>query len=204
MKRTFLLAVALWAFSGLVRAGPTNLSFEDGLKDWIVVPDGGPVTAVGSHEDSDGTGTTYWEPYSGNNMALLKTASQGQWVELYQVFSADAGEVLEIVYFWDSGDSKDSGDQASGLLTGPGIGTVSLFYESTVNDPDDGWGTPWKVVRYTLPSAGRYTLEFRIMNGNQENDSYLGIDAVPSPAAILLVGLGTALTGWIRLRRVLV
>lgn len=203
MKRICFVGV-ICGFVTLVRAGPTNLSFEQGLDGWTLYTDGGQISVVTSHQDIGGKGTTSWEPYSGNYMALLKTGTQQQWVELYQVFSANPGEVLEFVYFWDSGDSQDSGDQASGLLTGPGIGTVSLFYESTVNDPEGDWGTPWRVVRYTLPRAGQYTLEFRIMNGNQENDSYLGIDAVPSPATILLVGLGTVLTGWIRLRRIMI
>ena len=141
-------------------------------------------------------------------MALLKTDGVNNTIRLYQTFNGDAGDVLRFAYFWDSQDYVPYNDWASGTITygsdpaNPSIAT--LFHTSVNTDPQDYWGTSWTGVSYTLPATAQYTLVFGIANqGDNVLDSYLGIDAVPAPGALLLGGFGTALVGWIRKRRAL-
>ena len=216
------LALGLSAvFPTTSRADLYNGSFETGnLSGWSTyLTGGGSATAVTSHSDPPpATGTTSWMATDGTYFALVKTDGQNSFEQLYRTFTASAGDILSLDYFWDSQDSISDGkgdDEAygrifSGQLTSAANFMPSLtledelFHHSVSTDPQGNWGTPWTPVSYTFASPGTYTLWFAIKSGgNSLNDSYIGIDnvhLVPVPAAVLLGALGLGLAGW-RLRR---
>jgi len=207
-----LAAAVLLLAVGSAKADISNGSFEDGLNNWSIVLSGGDVQAVSSHTDSTGsaTGTSSWSPTDGSAFALLEGGYANESVQLYQTFTASAGEVLTFDYFWDSEDYVSDDDTVyddtgmGTLLSGSGTGGAvlsTLFSHSIVgSDPEDYWGTPWTLVSHTFAAAGTYTLLIETWN-DDDNDqsSYVGIDnvaltPVPVPGAILLgmFGLGAA------------
>ncbi len=214
-------------FCSLANANIVNGSFETGdLTGWsAVIPVGGSINIVGSHTDpmtySDWGGptvygTTSWTPTEGNVFALLKTDGPGSITQLYQSFTAAAGDTLTFDYFWDSQDFVPYDDTCTGkLLSGEGIDgpvVAELFYHNVGSsyygsgmgtDPGNFYGTPWISVSYDITTAGTYTLLITNMNAiDSGHDSYVGIDNVftPVPAAILLGILGLGVAG-IELRK---
>ena len=200
-----LAAAVLLLAVGSAKADISNGSFEDGLNNWSIVLSGGDVQAVSSHTDSTGsaTGTSSWSPTDGSAFALLEGGYANESVQLYQTFTASAGEVLTFDYFWDSQDYVSYDDTGMGtLLSGSGTGgsvLSTLFSHSIVgSDPQDYWGTPWTLVSYTFADSGTYTLLIETWNDDDSNQSsYVGIDNVfvtPVPGAVLLgmLGLGAA------------
>jgi hypothetical protein len=210
MKKLVLtiVLVGLMAVPAMANVTLTNQGFETGnLSGWdTTIPVGATINVVSSHTDLSGgaTGTTSWLPNEGSYFALLKTDHPGNICHLTQTFFASAGEELEFAYFWDSGDYKPYNDMARGELFGEAAGPVLLFEESVNTDPLDYWGTPWKQVSYTITADGTYTVDFEVWNGGDSLlPSYLGIDTIPAPGAILLGGIGVTIVGWMRRRRTL-
>ena len=218
MKKVFGFTVVVLVFTASMAFGAIsiqNLGFEDGLNGWNTnVPVGGSINVVSSHTDTSSSpygsasGVTSWSAYSGDDFALLKTDGPGTDITLYQSFTADAGDVLEFMYFWDSQDYKPFADAASGAIylgdDTSGTQVATLFSENILSDPLNHWGTSWKKVSWIAPYASTFTLAFNIENGlDGILDSYLGIDAVPVPGAFILSALGTGLIGLIRCRQMI-
>lgn len=206
MKRTLMfLAVAVLLLAvGSVKADISNGSFEDGLNGWSYAFTGGAVQTVSSHTDSSGSaaGTTSWSATDGGSFALLQAGDAYVRTQLYQTFTASAGDVLTFDYFWDSRDYSGWNDQGMGtLLSGSGTGGTelsTLFLHTVNSDPENYWGTDWTLVSYTFADSGTYTLLLETWNaGDSAGAPYVGIDNVfvtPVPAAALLglLGLSTA------------
>jgi len=215
LARITTVAVVVFSAAAMLEASPTNPGFETGdLTGWSTsIPSGASLTVVTTHEDALGRGTTSWTAAEGGYFVLLKTDGPGNFTQLYQSFSAAAGDVLAFQYFWDSQDRFPANDVAAGrLLSGVGPGgpaVATLFEHSVWTDPDKYWGTPWTPVSYTFTTAGTYTVLFEVANGfDGLLDSYVGIDSprspvtpVPAPGALLLAGMGITLGGWLCRRR---
>jgi hypothetical protein len=198
-------------------ASITNGSFETGdLTGWsTVLPNDAFASVVTSHNDLFGSGTTSWIPTDGTYFALVKTDGPDNFAQLYQSFTANAGDTLTLDYFWDSEDYYPLNDSTAGkLLSGSGTGgelVAALFTHSVNTDPQDCWGTPWTSVSYSFTVGGTYTILVEIANSGDETfDSYVGIDnvkltptSIPAPGAILLGSIGVGLVGWLRRRRTL-
>ena len=225
-RHAIVLSLALGLLAIFPATGLADLyngSFETGdLTGWSTyTTGGGSATVVTSHSDLSGTGTTSWAPTDGTYFALVKTDGQNSFQQLYRSFTASAGDILTLDYFWDSQDTlrgtklKDGDDVTygiifSGELTTPGNAMPSLtvehelFHHAVSLDPQAYWGTDWTSVTYTFEEPGTYTLWFGIKTGGDSlNDSRIGIDnvhLVPLPAAALLGVLGLGVAGW-RLRR---
>ena len=206
----FILAIVVLA-AGSAQAGLTNGSFETGdLTGWTtVLPTGASASAVTSHSDPGGTGTTSWGPTDGSYFALVKTDGPGSLSMLYQSFYATAGASMSLDYFWDSGDfipDATTGTLLAGIGTGGPV-VSTLFAHNVSSDPLDFWGTPWTSVSYTFGCSGMYTLLVEVSNGLDDIfDSYVGIDnvnVIPAPGAILLGSLGLCVVSWLRRRRTL-
>ena len=175
-----------------------------------------------SHTDSSpGTGTTSWSPTDGGSFALAKTDGPGSYQQLYQSFSAIAGDTLTLDYFWDSqrvyNESNEKGnDEAYGWLFQGTTGDITstawpsgeeLFHHSVADDPSIRFGTNWLTETISFAESGDYTLWFGVSTGSAgiAGDSYIGIDnvqlvAVPVPAAVILGMLGLGVAG-MRLRK---
>jgi len=182
-----------------------NASFETGdLTEWSVSATGtGNVTVVHSWTQGDGgSGPLSWGPTQGSWFALMSAGDAGTSVKLSQTFTANVGDVLQFAYFWDGGDAIEGGSyndaaQATAQLT-PGAGApagYSLFTESIATRGNYN-GTPWQYVSFTIQATGTYDLVFELTNAtDSRSDSYLGIDVVPLPGAVLLGFLGLAAAG---------
>jgi hypothetical protein len=145
-----------------------------------------------------------WTATDGTYFALLKTDGAGSWTQLYQSFSASAGDTLTLDYFWDAEGASTKNDTAEGvILFGTGLSgspLTTLFTRSVAADPD----SPWTTISYIFENPGPYTLLFEIRNmGTAASDSHIGIDnvhLVPVPAGVLLGVFGLGVVG-LKLRK---
>jgi len=140
--------------------------------------------------------------------SLWSTDSAGTDVSiLSQIFTANAGLVLQFDYFFDFGDVAPYYDTAVGTLTWS-TGSATLFEHNTGpgNYLGDDENIGWTTISYGLPATDIYTLEFRTEDYDGTWESILGIDnvqVIPAPGAILLGSIGIGLVGLLRRRRTL-
>jgi len=180
-----------------------NPSFEAGLTAWSCSTTAtGNVTVVHSWTQGDGgSGPLSWGPTQGSWFALLSGGNRDTDITLSQRFTAHAGDVLRFAYFWDGGDSVDGvkyNDSAAGiaLFDPAGSATAYPIFDESIRKRGDYNGTPWQYVSFEIPVSGTYDLMFELRNAtDSRSDSYLGVDAVPEPAAVLLGLLGLSIAG---------
>jgi len=172
-------------------AGPTNLGFEtNDLTGWTFDPNGGSYNIVGSYT----TDTPYtYNPTEGTLFLKLTAGSTGKTVQVYQVFTATAGEVVTgMVGF----DAKDAQQNDIILISFLGVDYDPVY---TVGSKWNG-DQPWTQWSWTAPEDGTYKLTYGVKNvGNSLNSSVGLFDAVPIPPTVLL--FGTAMIGLLGIRR---
>ncbi len=80
----------------------------------------------------------------------------------------------------------------------------NYIFDMKINDPVSGTGLGddenigWTAVSVALPSAGQYTLGFKIFDPSGMFESILGVDdvsVVPLPSALVLGSLGLGVAG---------
>jgi hypothetical protein len=205
MKKLILISIVL-LISAAAQANVITLvnpGFETGDTTGWNIYYGGAVNVVNSHSAFGETGTTFWLPVEGDYFALMSPGSPGGIVQLTQDFDAKGGDVLQFAYFWDSGDYAPFNDRGRIEIWDSGP-TTTLKEHSVLSDPANFWGTPWIPVSYTIPYDGDWTISFQVWNDwDGMYQSYLGVDMIPAPGAILLGGIGVTLVGWLRRRRTL-
>jgi len=159
-----------------------NGGFETGdLTGWTAAgPPGSSVTVVSSHFHE-----REHRPKEGGFFVLLKsplTRGIGGSVPvptiLTQTFRAEAGAVISGWGIFRSGGNIPiyRSPIYDVIIRGGG-------QERFVFSNDNGESTPWGEWKYTLPTAGDYTLEARVRSGGYHpsfslQDSYLGLDGI--------------------------
>lgn len=195
------LAVLFLAVGG-VQADLTNGGFETGdLTGWTsTVPSGASVTVVSNHNEVGGQPPPSWAPTEGSFFALLKNDGPSNWCILEQSFRGAAGDVVSFNYFFDWGDKHPYDDQSYGRLLDSNGDLVCEFFhwgEGGTRMDADYSNVGWSSESFILTTGGDYMLKFGLKN---DCPSYMGIDAVPVPGAVLLGMLGLCVTG-IKLRK---
>ncbi len=152
--------------------------------------------------------------YNINNGKSLTNGSA-----LYQSFSADVGDSIDMSWNYVATDYTPFNDPAFALLIGP---TNSIQVLASIQGPGTAVGTSgnsgWQNFSSLINASGNYTLAFVTTNdGDTLNNSYLHVDAslgsctpncpppdpvpVPVPGTLLLSGLGLGVMGWTRRRK---
>jgi hypothetical protein len=212
MFKVWSTVFVLVVFStGVSLADISNGSFEAGLTGWSYTNE--YVGTVTEHYNGGSVEeVTEWEPTDGSYYALLTDGSQNAHIQLYQTFTASAGDVLTFDYFWDSGDYSPYTDTGTGKLLLGGVGgtLVESFFSESVTGHPNYWGSAWTQDSYTFLNTDTYTLLIETWNGGDSGlPSFVGIDnvafnainpVVPVPGAFLLGMLGLSAAG-LRLRR---
>lgn len=232
MMKTTKMVCALAALLFFLSSAPlqasliTNGSFEadgavsDGgsITGWTIdKPVGATTQVVSTFTFTDSALDDYTRtPEDGSYYALLKTDGPGNQNSLSQSFTADVGDVLSgkatfldwetILSTFPDEASVDIFDENDQLV-------ANLFYASGNPDGSTSGTTPWTSFSHTFTSAGNYTIVAFIQNnGDEEGDSYLGLDGfsvfdasgsgtIPEPVSFFTFGGLFTAFGFVGMRK---
>ncbi|MDZ4993683.1 hypothetical protein GNF80_11985 [Clostridium perfringens] len=111
--------------------------------------------------------------------ALLSTDSSKKYDYMSQTFEVCAGDTIEGHAFFFNEDCFDNSSSAEINILDDNSDIVYTVFtgESNADYPQYG-STDWKDWSYTFEEGGTYTIRCEVDNGENENSSYLGVDAV--------------------------
>ena len=197
MKKLIASALAVSALTLSSAAGAATLvnnGFESGLTGWQAAPD--TLVSVVSNFTNVGTNSTY-SPVEGANFAVLQAGITGEATGLTQFFSMNAGETIQFAVAFVGDDASEFNDSAFLSVFSFQNSVTKVLFEASIPSVGEFTATPWTFVSFTADLTGRYSLNASIQNSFQENqDSFLLIDAVPEPSTWLMMLFGFAAVGY--------
>ena len=189
-----LVASALALPSTAGAATLMNNSFENGLTGWQAAP--GALVSVVSNFTNSGTASSF-SPMEGNNFAVLQAGNTDVATGLTQFFSMNAGETIKFAVAFVGDDYSPFDDSAFLSVFSFQNSVNTVLFKASVPSVGDFTATPWTFVSFTADLTGQYSVNASIQNAFDENqDSFLLIDAVPEPSTWLMMLFGFAAVGY--------
>jgi choice-of-anchor C domain-containing protein len=220
MKRYVVSALVLLVAVGAASADTTNLLTNGGFETtvsgipvsgWLPLAPGSneisPWLVGGASPDAVDVVGSLWAASEGTKSLDLNGTNVG-WVQ--QSFSAVAGEWYTLTFSM-SGNPGGHNEWTSldkemrvFVTTANGGGAYQDFVFTPDNTFED---MKWVARSWTFQAPGNTTiLKFESLSGNSNGcgpciDNVCVSQTVPVPGALLLAGLGTAIVGWVRGRK---
>ena len=201
-----ILAVAGFAYAEIIPIPPTNPGFEDGMTGWSTWgsgsgsgPSGYKWTSHWAYIDTTGNGVG-----GSNNFMNLTTASQIGYYEYtgwgYNVtWRSDAAEILPVT----EGQSLTIGAWAKDLLGGGARLEIRFeWIDWTGGHGGTGGGGTIPITAFQFPITADWAyyevtqqapggvIGLRPVWGNPDPGTEVGLDFIPEPMSIALLGLG--------------
>jgi PEP-CTERM motif len=200
MKRLlFGLALGLLASSGPASAAIVNISFETGnLSGWTANPATGGSIVVDGADNAPGAGSF---------SALLTAGTTGVYTTLSQIFTLNAGDVLNFSSKFIALDYLPYNDDAKVAIFNFANSTNTQVFASDVLTVGDFGTSGWVSLSYVAPSTGTYNFNAGVQNALDAGfSSQLRLDgpmvvAVPEPTTWAMMILGFLGVGFVAYRR---
>lgn len=118
--------------------------------------------------------------YEGDYFALLSTDNSKKYDYMSQTFEVCAGDKLEgFAFFFNEGCFDNSSSAKISILNDNSEIVHTIFSRESIDiEPRYGSSEDWEYWACLFDEDGTYTLRCEVDNGENEDSSYLGVDAV--------------------------